>query len=98
VVARSQCDFVTISLTQYIRICFFGCSQRNFMSLYYSLAREISGEKLVKEISQLVNNFIKSGGDANNSILSININTIKDYQADSPLPKLVHKDISDCST
>jgi hypothetical protein len=68
------------------------------MSLYYSLAKELSGEKLVKDISELVKKFIRSGHDINNSILSIQIHTISDHTGDSLLPKLTHKNISDCST
>jgi len=65
------------------------------MSLYYSLAKGISGEKLVTDISQLVNKFIQDGGDNNNSILVIEIHTISDHTGDNPIPKIEH---TDCST
>jgi hypothetical protein len=82
------------SLTQYSWIGFFGRSQPNIMSLYYSLSREISGEKLVQDISKLVNKFIQNGGDGNNSILVVEIHRVSDHSGDSLLPKLTH----DCPT
>jgi hypothetical protein len=68
------------------------------MNLYYSLAREITGEKIVKDISELVNKFMGSGGDIQNSILSIEIHTVSDHSGDSLMPKLEYKNINDCST
>jgi hypothetical protein len=68
------------------------------MSLYYSLAREISGEKLVQDIANMVTKFLKSGGDKNNSILTIQIHTISDHTGDSLMPKLECKNINDCPT
>jgi hypothetical protein len=68
------------------------------MSLYYSLAREISGERLVQDISKLVDSFIQSGGDPTNSILVIDIHTISDHSGDSLLPKLTYDNKGDCIT
>jgi hypothetical protein len=68
------------------------------MNLYYSLAREFSGEKIVRDISELVNKFMGSGGDIKNSILSIEIHTVSDHSGDSLMPKLEYKNINDCST
>jgi hypothetical protein len=68
------------------------------MSLYYSLARDISGEKIIRDISELVNKFLGSGGDIKNSILTIDIHTVSDHTGDSMLPKLPLKNIQDCST
>ena len=68
------------------------------MSLYYSLARDISGQELVQDISNMVTKFLESGGDRNNSILTIEIHTISDHTGDSLMPKLEYKNIHDCST
>lgn len=65
------------------------------MSIYYSLANDISGEKLVRDISQLVNKFIQDGGDNKNSVLVIEIHTVTDHSGDSPIPKI---ELKDCST
>jgi hypothetical protein len=68
------------------------------MSLYYSLAREISDEKLLQDISSMVNKFIKNNGDANNSILVVEIHSVSDHSGDSLMPKLECKNINDCPT
>jgi len=68
------------------------------MSLYYSLAREMSGEKLVQDISKLVNKFIQNGGDAKNSILVIEIHSVSDNSGDSLMTKIEYKNINDCIT
>lgn len=68
------------------------------MSLYYSLAKNISGEKLVQDISNMVTKFMQSGGDNKNSVLVVEIHTISDHTGDSLMPKLEYKNINDCST
>ena len=68
------------------------------MSLYYSLAKGLSGEKLVQDISKLINSFIQNGGDSNNSILVVEIHSVSDHSGDSLLPKLPYKNNEDCST
>lgn len=67
------------------------------MSLYYSLARDISGEKLLQDIVNMITKFRESGGDIPNSILVCEIQTVSEYSGDSLLPKIEHK-IIDCPT
>jgi len=68
------------------------------MSLYYSLAREISGEKLLQDISNMVKKFMENNGDGNNSVLVVEIHRVSDHSGDSLLPKLPYKNTEDCST
>lgn len=67
------------------------------MNLYYSLARDVSGEKILLDITNMVTKFRESGGDLPNSILVCSIVTISDHTGDSLLPKIEHKNI-DCTT
>jgi hypothetical protein len=68
------------------------------MSLYYSLARELSGEKLLHEISNMINKFMQNNGDMKNSILVVEIHSVSDNSGDSLIPKIQYKNINDCTT
>ena len=68
------------------------------MSLYYSLSKDISGEKLIQDISNMVTKFLQTGGDNKNSILVVDIHTISDNTGDSLIPKLEYKNIDACHT
>lgn len=64
------------------------------MSLYYNLSNNIQAERLIKDISKLIQDFSNSGGDLKNSILCVTISNVYDNIGDSLLPKLEHHSLT----
>jgi hypothetical protein len=62
--------------------------------IYYSLTKDIQGDRLVKDIVNLLAKFPQD--DLKNMILTISLQKISDYAGDSPLPKISYQ--GDCST
>lgn len=53
--------------------------------ILYKLDKEISGEKILKDIQQLI---FKHQKNLSNKILCINIREIIDHTGDNPIPKI----------
>lgn len=64
------------------------------MSLYYNLSNNLQADKLIKDISKLITDFVNKGGDPKNSILCITISDVYDKSGDSLLPKLEHHSLT----
>lgn len=56
--------------------------------LYYSLNKQISAEKIIKDIVEIVN----KQSDLNNKVLVIRLQEVDHYAGDSPVPKIEYKD------
>ena len=54
--------------------------------IYYKLDKQLSSEKIIKDIQNLINS--ESSTNLSNKILVVKIQSATDYNGDSPLPKL----------
>ncbi len=54
--------------------------------IYYSLNKNLSGEVILKDITNLLGKFPQD--EKQNMILTISLQKIVDYAGDSPLPKI----------
>lgn len=57
--------------------------------IYYSMNKNLSGEVIVKDLTNLLAKF--SQDELKNMILTISLQKIVDYAGDSPIPKITYE-------
>lgn len=57
--------------------------------IYYSLNKNLSGEVIVKDLTNLLAKFPQD--ELKNMILTISLQKIVDYAGDSPIPKITYE-------
>lgn len=58
--------------------------------LYYNLNKEISTEKLIQDIRNIINT--GTNNDLSNYCLVVSLQKINDYAGDSPVPKITYSE------
>jgi hypothetical protein len=61
--------------------------------IYYSLNKKLSGDQIVKDITNLLAKFPQD--EIKNIVLAISLQKIVDYAGDSPLPKISYQGEND---
>lgn len=59
------------------------------MKLAYILNKEVSADKIIKDIQKLVSKIPKD--EIVNSVLTISLEKITDYAGDNPIPKITYE-------
>jgi hypothetical protein len=57
--------------------------------IYYSLNKNLSGESIVKDLTNLLAKFPQD--ELKNMILTISLQKIVDYAGDNPIPKITYE-------